>query len=78
MMNCENKAGFISALESALMMYSREKITGLEYRRIGQAAGDAPAMEEVVISFGSGYTKAVDITGDSCIAIMHDLWRALQ
>lgn len=78
MMNCENKAGFISALESALMMYSREKITGLEYRRIGQAAGDAPAMEEMVVSFPRGSEKIVDITGDSCIAIMKDLAEVLM
>lgn len=71
-MTNENKKAFISALETALIMYSRENITGLEYRK-----GD-PAIEELIIHYGNGYTKAVDITADSCIAIMKDLARALS
>ena len=76
MMN-ENKKAFISTLETALIMYSRENIAGLEYRRIGENIKGDPAIEELIIHYGNGYTKTVDITADSCIAIMKDLARAL-
>ena len=76
MMN-ENKKAFISTLETALIMYSREKIAGLEYRKIGENIKGDPAIEELIIHYGNGYTKTVDITADSCIAIMNDVWRAL-
>lgn len=73
----ENKELFIGTLETALIMYSRENIAGLEYRRIGENIKGDPAIEELIIHYANGYDKAVDITADSCIAIMKDLARAL-
>ena len=76
-MKNENKKAFISTLETALIMYSRENIAGLEYRRIGENIKGDPAIEEIIIHYGNGYAKVIDITADSCIAIMKDLARAL-
>jgi hypothetical protein len=73
----ENKEEFISTLETALIMYSRENIARLEYCRIGENIKGDPAIEEIIIHFGNGYIKVIDITADSCIAIMKDLARAL-
>lgn len=33
--------------------------------------------ERVVIKFYGGYVKYVDVTADSCLAIMHDIYKAL-
>jgi hypothetical protein len=71
-MQNENKKLFVSALETALIMYSREKIAKLEY------AVTESGMEVVKIHFTSGSTVIQDVTADSCIAIMHDIWRALR
>ena len=68
----ENKRAFVSALETALILYSREKIAKMEYFVTEHG------MEVVKIHFAGGNTVMQDVTGDSCIAIMHDLWRALS
>ena len=68
----ENKRAFVSALETALILYSREKIAKLEY------AVTESGMELVKIQLAGGNSIMQDVTGDSCIAIMHDIWRALQ
>ena len=49
----------------------RTVIKGLEYF---QTEYD----EYLVIKFTTGWEKKVNITGDSCIAVMHDLYRALS
>lgn len=67
----ENKTAFVSALKTALILYSREEITEMEYQRRDDGT------ELVVISFVGGCTKKVNITGDSCIAIMSDVYRVL-
>lgn len=67
----ENKKEFIRDLETALILYSRVDIKGLEYF---QTEYD----EYLIIKFTTGWEKKVNITGDSCIAVMHDLYRALQ
>jgi hypothetical protein len=66
----ENKERFIKALSNALVMYSRTGVSRLEYMKRN-------GFEYVKIKFADGSTKAVDITADSCIAIMNDVWRAL-
>ena len=66
----ENKERFIKALSNALVMYSRTGVSRLEYMTKN-------ACEFIGIKFVNGFTKAVDITADSCIAIMNDVWRAL-
>lgn len=68
----ENKELFISALESALILYSQEHIASLRYKKTGSG------LELAEIHFTDGNTVYQDITSDSCIAIMHDLWRALS
>lgn len=71
-MNGENKEQFISTLETALIMYSRERITGMKYRK------DKPSgMEFVDISFVGGAVKHVNVSCDSCIAMMKDIYKAL-
>ena len=35
------------------------------------------AVERVVIVFNTGFIRTVDITADSCIAIMQDIYKAL-
>lgn len=73
MMN-ENKKLFVSALESALIMYSREKIAKLEYVPHNEAWS---GLDTVDIRFANGHRKVINVTGDSCIAIMQDIARAL-
>lgn len=68
----ENKRAFVSALETALVLYSREKIAKMEY------TVTESGMELVKIQLAGGNTIMQDVTGDSCIAIMHDIWRALS
>jgi hypothetical protein len=68
----ENKRAFVSALETALILYSREKIAKMEY------TVTESGMELVKIQLAGGNTIMQDVTGDSCIAIMHDIWRALS
>lgn len=71
MMN-ENKERFLSSLETAFMLYSRIPITEIRY--IKKENG----LELAEIHFVDSNTIQVNITGDSCIAILHDLWRALS
>lgn len=67
----ENKQAFISALETALIMYSRVNITSLQYK-------NKDCEEFIVITFTNGYKKLTNITGDSCLGIMEDVRRALM
>ena len=68
----ENKRAFVSALETALILYSREKIAKMEY------TVTESGMELVKIQLAGGNTIMQDVTGDSCIAIMRDIARALS
>ena len=68
----ENKRAFVSALETALILYSREKIAKMEY------AVTENGTELVKIQLAGGNTIMQDVTGDSCIAIMRDIARALS
>lgn len=68
----ENKRAFVSALETALILYSREKIAKMEY------TVTESGMELVKIKFADDNTIMQDVTGDSCIAIMKDIWEALS
>lgn len=70
MMKNENKKMFISTVENALLLYSRENIAQLEYRVCN---GD----EYVTIKYTTGFERTINITADSCLAIMHDLYRAM-
>lgn len=67
----ENKRKFVASMSDALVLYSRQTVVELSYMERDQ-------MELVMIRYTNGYVKYIDVTGDSCIAIMHDVWRALQ
>ena len=67
----ENKRKFVASMSDALVLYSRQTIVELAYM-------ERDMMELVMIRYTNGYVKYIDVTGDSCIAIMHDIWRALQ
>ena len=67
----ENKKKFIEGLGILLIMYSREKVKKLEYIK-------KDSEELVRITYTNGYEKYVNIWGDSCIAIMSDVYKAMH
>lgn len=67
----ENKSGFVRELGELLAKYSREDIAALTYHM------DDDGFEAVTIRFGNGYEKTVNVTYDSVIAIMQDVFKAL-
>jgi hypothetical protein len=67
----DHKADFVAALGKNLRENSREEIFGLVYD------GEMEGLETVVILFTNGDTKTVNVTGDSCVAIMQDVAKAL-
>lgn len=66
----ENKKEFVEKLGTILVMYSREKITKLEYINMN-------GEELVRITYVNGHKQCINVCGDSCIAIMHDVYKAL-
>lgn len=66
----ENKERFVDELGEILMMYSKEAVEELKLTKKN-------SRELVEITYTNGYKKYVDITCDSCIAIMHDVYHAL-
>ncbi len=67
----ENKEKFIEELGVLLMMYSREEVEKFEYIR-------EDSEELVCITYTNGYKKYVNIWGDSCIAVMSDVYKAMR
>lgn len=67
----ENKQAFVEALGTILAAFSREEIVSMDYDK------DSDGFEAVTIDYGKGRSRTVNVTGDSCIAIMHDVYRAL-
>lgn len=70
-MKHDHKADFVAALGKNLRENSREEIFGLVYD------GEMEGLETVVILFTNGSTKTVNVTADSCVAIMLDVAKAL-
>lgn len=66
----ENKKRFVEELGTILLMYSKEKVNELKYIRDGS--------DEFVEIICVGYKKRINITGDSCIAIMNDVYKAIR
>ena len=66
----ENKKKFVEKLGVILMMYSMEKVKELKYIKEN-------SREFVEITYTNGSSKYVNITGNSCIAIMRDIHSAL-
>lgn len=67
----ENKKKFVEKLGVILMMYSGEDVKKFEYVR-------KETEEFVCITYINGYKKYVNIWGDSCIAIMSDVYKAMR
>ena len=65
----ENKSMFVEKLGDLLVMYSRERIINMKYIKDNYH-------EWVIIEYVDN-TIRVDVTGDSCIAIMHDIYKAM-
>lgn len=68
----ENKQAFVEALGTILAAFSREEIVRMDYDK------DSDGFEAVTVRFGNGYEKTVNVSCYSCIAIMHDVYKALM
>lgn len=66
----DNKEKFIEMLGEALKLYSREHVEKLTYVR-------EDSKEFVEITYTNGYKKYADISHDSCISIMKDVFFAM-
>ena len=67
----ENKAAFVEALGEALAKYS--ELSGVQ-RLVYHKDGDG--FESVTIYWFGG-ERTINVTCDSCAAIMHDVYKAL-
>ena len=67
----ENKRDFVRELGEFLRRYSREDIAALTYDK------DSDGFEAVTIRYGNGYSRTVNVTGDSVIEILTDVYKAL-
>lgn len=68
----ENKKLFVEKLGSLIKRQTRQgqTIEDIHYET-------SLVAERVVIKYYGGYVKYVDVTADSCLAIMHDIYKAL-
>lgn len=66
----ENKSAFVKALGAALA-YSRAGVIDLDYDK------DPDGFEAVTVLFADGGERTVNVTGDSCLAIMSDIYKAV-
>lgn len=67
----ENKAQFVAELGDLLSLHSRAGVRWLKYYK------DSDGFEAVDILFESGAVKTINVTADSCIAIMKDIAKAI-
>lgn len=70
-MKHNHKPDFVAELGRNLRENSREEIFGLTYDK------DPDGFEAVTILYTNGCTRTVNVTGDSCIAIMQDVAKAI-
>jgi hypothetical protein len=68
----ENKAGFVQELGELLAKYSREDIEGMNYDK------DSDGFEGVTIRYDNDEERTINVTCDSCLAIMIDVYEALR
>ena len=66
----ENKKKFVEELGKILMMYSREKVEELKYI-------NENSKEFVEITYTNRSVRYVNITGDSCVSILRDIYYAI-
>ena len=69
----ENKMIFVEKLGSLIKRQTRQGQTIKDIHYEGSLVA-----ERVVIRFYGGYVKYVDVTADSCLAIMNDIYKALS
>ncbi len=67
----ENKAQFVAELGDLLSLHSRAGVRWLKYYK------DGDGFEAVTIIYTNGNTKTINVTADSCTAIMMDVARAI-
>lgn len=70
----ENKKLFIEKLGSLIIRQTR---AGKSIKNIHYEHGIPCDTEYVVIEYLSNNVKKINVTGDSCIAIMHDIYMVL-
>lgn len=68
----ENKADFVRELGELLRRYSREDLECMTHDM------DNDGFEAVTIRYTNGYEKSRNVTGDSVIGILSDVYKALQ
>ena len=68
----EDKKQFVEMLGELLRDHTRERVESLVYVELTNSN-----REIVTIVFANGSMKHVDVTADSCLAIMHDIYKAL-
>ena len=66
----EKKREFIEALGDILREYTLENVNYISYATVN-------GQEYAQIVYMNGYRKQVNITGDSCAAVLHDIYRVL-
>ncbi|MDE6035992.1 MAG: hypothetical protein K2G36_08805 [Ruminococcus sp.] len=66
----ENKKKFVEGLGEIFMMHSREKVEEFKYFI-------EDSKEFVEITYTNRSVKYVNITGDSCVSILRDIYQAL-
>lgn len=69
----ENKSGFVQELGELLREYTGGR-TGVQYLEYSK---DPDGFEAVTICFDSGHDRTINVTGDSIIAIIRDVTKAL-
>ena len=69
-----NKQQFTKLYLSAMLRAATDSTV----RRVEYAYLDLAKLEQVTIYFDTGYTKVVDVTGDSLLALAYDVMKAVM
>ena len=72
----EDKSTFVKALGAALA-YSRTGVLDLDYHKDADGGTNKFVQEGVTIVFADGDERTINVTADSCLAIVHDVYREL-
>lgn len=72
----EDKSTFVKALGAALA-YSLTGVLDLDYHKDADGGTDKFVQEGVTIVFADGDERTINVTGDSCLGIMNDVYKAL-
>lgn len=69
----EDKAGFVQELGELLANYTSDR-TGVKCMEYTE---DRDGFEAVTVYFANGKERTINVTGDSCLGIMNDVYKAL-